>query len=178
MELANEEQRRRYLSRMVRGELVGAFALTEPEAGTNAAYAQTRAVHKGDRFVLNGHQRYITNGPIADVIPVMASTEPEKGPRGITAFIVECGFPGFGFGEHDDKMGLRGSYTGELYFEDCEVPAENVLGEEGRGYSGALRVLAAGGGRATGAEPGIMPEAPGAVALARQEARAVRGADL
>jgi acyl-CoA dehydrogenase len=130
---------------MASGELVGAFALTEPEAGTNAAIAQTRAVHKGDRFVLNGHKRYITNGPIADVIPVMASTEPEKGPRGITAFIVECGFPGFGFGEHDDKMGLRGSYTGELYFEDCEVPAENVLGEEGRGYSGALRVLAAGG---------------------------------
>lgn len=128
VELANEEQKRRYLPRMARGELVGAFALTEPEAGTDTANVQTRAVRKGDRFVLNGRKRYITNGPIAGVITVMASTDPEQGPRGITAFIVESGFPGFGVGEHDDKMGLRGSYTGELYFEDCEVPAENVLG--------------------------------------------------
>ena len=144
VELASEEQKRRYLPKMARGEMVGAFALTEPEAGTDAANVQTRAVRDGDRFVLNGRKRYITNGPIADVITVMASTEPEKGPRGITAFIVESGFPGFSVGEHDDKMGLRGSYTGELFFEDCEVPAENVLGEEGRGYANALQVLAAG----------------------------------
>lgn len=144
VELANEEQKRRYLPGMARGELVGAFALTEPEAGTDAANVQTRAVRDGDKFVLNGQKRYITNGPIADVVTVMASTEPEKGPRGITAFIVERGMAGFSVGEHDDKMGLRGSYTGELYFEDCEVPAENVLGEEGRGYANALRVLAAG----------------------------------
>ena len=144
VELASEEQKRRYLPRMASGELTGAFALTEPEAGTDAANVQTRAVRDGDKFVLNGHKRYITNGPIADVVTVMASTEPEKGPRGITAFIVESGFDGFSVGEHDDKMGLRGSYTGELFFEDCEVPAENVLGEEGRGYANALRVLAAG----------------------------------
>jgi acyl-CoA dehydrogenase len=144
VELANDEQKRRYLPKMATGEMVGAFALTEPEAGTDAANVQTRAIRDGDKFVLNGQKRYITNGPIADVITVMASTEPAKGPRGITAFIVERGLPGFSVGEHDDKMGLRGSYTGELYFEDCEVPAENVLGEEGRGYANALRVLAAG----------------------------------
>lgn len=144
VELASEEQKRRYLPRMASGELVGAFALTEPEAGTDAANVQTRAVRDGDKFVLNGHKRYITNGPVADVVTVMASTEPEKGPRGITAFIVESGFDGFSVGGHDDKMGLRGSYTGELHFEDCEVPARNVLGDEGRGYANALRVLAAG----------------------------------
>jgi acyl-CoA dehydrogenase len=144
VELANDEQKRRYLPKMATGEMVGAFALTEPEAGTDAANVQTRAIRDGDKFVLNGQKRYITNGPIADVITVMASTEPTQGPRGITAFIVERGMPGFSVGDHDDKMGLRGSYTGELYFEDCEVPAENMLGDEGRGYANALRVLAAG----------------------------------
>lgn len=144
VELANEEQKRRYLPSMARGERVGAFALTEPDAGTDAANVQTTAVRDGGRFVLNGQKRYITNGPIADVVTVMASTDPGQGPRGITAFIVESGFPGFRVGRADDKMGLRGSYTGELFFEDCEVPAENVLGEEGRGYANALGVLANG----------------------------------
>jgi acyl-CoA dehydrogenase len=144
VELANEEQKRRYLPKMARGELVGAFALTEPEAGTDAANVQTTAVRDGDRFILNGQKRYITNGPIADVVTVMASTDRDRGPKGITAFIVESSAPGFRVGEVDNKMGLRGSYTGELFFEDCEVPAENVLGEEGRGYVNALKVLANG----------------------------------
>jgi acyl-CoA dehydrogenase len=144
VELGNEEQKQRYLPPMARGEIIGAFALTEPTAGTDAANIKTRAVRKGDRFVLNGQKRYITNGPIAGVVTVMAITDPEAGPRGITAFIVESGFPGFRVGEMDRKMGLHGSHSGELFFEDCEVPAGNVLGEEGRGYANALRVLANG----------------------------------
>jgi acyl-CoA dehydrogenase len=144
VELGNEEQKRKYLPPMARGEMIGAFALTEPTAGTDAANIKTRAVRKGDVFVLNGQKRYITNGPIAGVVTVMAVTGPEAGPRGITAFIVESGFPGFRVGEIDRKMGLHGSHSSELFFDDCEVPAENVLGEEGRGYANALRVLANG----------------------------------
>jgi acyl-CoA dehydrogenase len=144
VELGNEEQKRKYLPPMARGETIGAFALTEPAAGTDAANIKTRAVRKGDVFVLNGQKRYITNAPIAGVVTVMAVTDPEAGPRGITAFIVESGFPGFRVGEIDRKMGLHGSHSSELFFEDCEVPVENVLGEEGRGYANALRVLANG----------------------------------
>lgn len=144
VELGNEEQKQRYLPRMARGELLGAFALTEPQAGTDASAIRTRAVRKGDKFILHGQKRYITNGPIADVVTVMAVTDPEKGPGGITAFIVEAGSPGFRVGEIDRKMGLHGSHSGELFFEDCEVPVQNVLGEEGRGYANALKVLANG----------------------------------
>ena len=144
VELGNEEQKRRYLPPMARGELIGAFALTEPQAGTDASNVKTRAVRKGDKFILNGQKRYITNGPIAGVVTVMAVTDPEAGPRGITAFIVEKDSPGFRVGKVDRKMGLHGSHSGELFFEDCEVPVRNVLGEEGRGYANALRVLANG----------------------------------
>lgn len=144
VELGNEEQKREYLPRMARGEMIGAFALTEPEAGTDASNIKTRAERRGDEFVLNGRKRYITNGPIAGVVTVMAVTDPEAGPRGITAFIVESGFPGFRLGETDRKMGLHGSHSGELFFEDCEAPVRNVLGEEGRGYANALKVLANG----------------------------------
>jgi acyl-CoA dehydrogenase len=142
--LADEEQKRRYLPKMARGEWIGAFALTEPNAGTDASNVQTTATRRGDGYLLNGQKRYITNGPIADVVTVMASTDPDRGPRGITAFIVEKDFPGFRVGKVDDKMGLRGSYTGEIFLEDCEVPADNVLGGEGRGYANALKVLANG----------------------------------
>lgn len=144
VELGNEEQKRRHLPPMARGDIIGAFALTEPTAGTDAASIKTRAVRRGDKFILNGQKRYITNGPIAGVVTVMAVTEPGAGPRGISAFIVENGFPGFRVGKIDRKMGLRGSHSSELFFEDCEVPAENMLGEEGRGYANALRVLANG----------------------------------
>jgi acyl-CoA dehydrogenase len=144
VELGNGEQKRRYLPPMARGELIGAFALTEPQAGTDASNIKTHAVRKGDKFILNGQKRYITNGPIAGILTVMAVTDPEKGPKGITAFIVEREFPGFRIGKVDRKMGLHGSHSGELIFEDCEVPAENMLGEEGRGYANALRVLANG----------------------------------
>ncbi len=143
-ELGNGEQKRRYLPPMARGELIGAFAITEPQAGTDASNVKTHAVRKGDKFILNGQKRYITNGPIAGILTVMAVTDAEKGPKGITAFIVEREFPGFRIGKVDRKMGLHGSHSGELIFEDCEVPAENMLGEEGRGYANALRVLANG----------------------------------
>lgn len=142
--LGNEEQKRRYLPPMARGEIVGAFALTEPQAGTDASNVRTRAVRKGEEFILNGQKRYITNGPIAGVVTVMAVTDPKAGPRGITAFIVEKDSPGFRVGKVDRKMGLHGSHSGELFFEDCEVPVRNVLGEEGRGYANALKVLANG----------------------------------
>ena len=141
VELGNEEQKKRYLPPMARGELIGAFALTEPEAGTDASNVKTTAVRKGDKFVLNGHKRYITNGPIAALVTVMAVTDPKAGPRGITAFIVERDFPGFRVGKTDRKMGLHGSHSSELFFEDCEVPVQNVLGEEGRGYASALKIL-------------------------------------
>lgn len=144
VELGNERQKEKYLPPMARGELIGAFALTEPQAGTDASAIQTRAVRDGGRFILNGQKRYITNGPIAGVVTVLAVTDPEAGPRGITAFIVEQDFPGFRVGKVDRKMGLHGSHSGEILFEDCEVPAENMLGEEGRGYANALKILANG----------------------------------
>ncbi len=144
VELGNEEQKQRYLPPMARGEMIGAFALTEPQAGTEASAIQTSAARRNGKYVLNGQKRYITNGPIADVVTVMAVTDPAAGPRGITAFIVEKDFSGFRVGKVDRKMGLHGSHSGELFFEDCEVPEENVLGETGRGYANALKVLANG----------------------------------
>lgn len=144
VEMGTEEQKNRYLPRMASGEWIGAFALTEPSAGSNAANLKTQAVRKGDRYILNGSKHYITNGNIAHVFTVMASTDPSKGARGITSFIVEKDFPGFRIGKVEKKMGLHGSHTVELIFEDCEVPAENVLGEEGSGYINALKILANG----------------------------------
>ncbi|WP_067927764.1 acyl-CoA dehydrogenase family protein [Alicyclobacillus shizuokensis] len=144
VELGNEEQKRRYLPKMASGEWIGAFALTEPQAGSNAANLRTVAVKKGDRYILNGQKIYITNAPIAHVFTVMAATDPAKGAHGITSFIVERSFPGFHVGQVERKMGLHGSQTAQLYFEDLEVPEENVLGEVGRGYVNALRILANG----------------------------------
>ncbi|MGB9904236.1 MAG: acyl-CoA dehydrogenase family protein [Desulfotomaculales bacterium] len=141
VELGNEEQKRKYLPPMAEGEKIGAFALTEPQAGSNAANIKTTAVRKGDKYVLNGTKHFITNATIAEVFTVMAVTDKAKGARGITSFIVEKGFPGFKLGTVERKMGLRGSHTAELVFEDCAVPAENVLGEEGEGYANALKIL-------------------------------------
>ncbi|HET7627271.1 MAG TPA: acyl-CoA dehydrogenase family protein [Bacillales bacterium] len=144
VELGTDEQKKRYLPKMASGEWIGAFALTEPSAGSNAANLKTRAVKQGDRYVLNGSKHYITNAVDGHVFTVMAVTDPEKGAKGITSFIVEKSFPGFIVGKVEDKMGLRGSHSAELFFEDCEVPAENVLGEVNRGYVNALKILANG----------------------------------
>ncbi|HWO75232.1 MAG TPA: acyl-CoA dehydrogenase family protein [Bacillus sp. (in: firmicutes)] len=144
VELGTEEQKRKYLPKMASGEWIGAFALTEPSAGSNAANLKTRAVKKGDRYIINGSKHYITNAVVGNVFTVMAVTDPEKGAKGITSFIVEKDFPGFKLGTVERKMGLRGSHSAELFFEDLEVPAENVLGEEGKGYVNALKILANG----------------------------------
>jgi acyl-CoA dehydrogenase len=144
VKIGNEEQKRKYLPRMASGEMIGAFALTEPNAGSDAASIRTRAERKGDHYVLNGTKHFITNGPVAGVYTVMAVTDKTKGPKGITSFIVERAFPGLSIGKIEKKMGLHGSYSSEIIFEDCMVPAENVLGEEGQGYMNALKILANG----------------------------------
>lgn len=144
VEMGNEQQKKKYLPQMATGEKLGAFALTEPDAGSNAANLKTTAVKRGARYILNGLKHYITNATEASVFTVMAVTDPAKGAKGITSFIVEKDFPGFNVGAVERKMGLRGSHSAELIFEDCEVPAENVLGTEGQGYVNALKILANG----------------------------------
>ncbi|CAH0264900.1 Acyl-CoA dehydrogenase [Peribacillus sp. Bi96] len=144
VEMGTEEQKRKYLLEMAAGNLIGAFALTEPSAGSNAVALKTNAVRKGDKYIINGSKHYITNGPIADVFTVMAATDPTKGAKGITSFIVEKDFKGLVIGKTEEKMGLRGSHSSEIFFEDCEVPVENVLGEIGLGYVNALKILANG----------------------------------
>src|ERR1700758_3698353 len=130
----NEQQRRKYLPDLCTGRKIGALGLTEPGAGSDALGSmRTTARRDGDYYVLNGGKIYITNGPVADVILVYAKTDRSKGPQGISAFIVEKGFPGFKVAQKLTKMGFRGSQTAELVFEDCRVPAENLLGEEDRG---------------------------------------------
>ena len=131
----NEEQKRRYLPSLITGEHVGALAMSEPEAGSDVVSMRLRADKRGDRYVLNGSKMWITNGPDADTLVVYAKTDPDAGSRGITAFLVERGFPGYSPSPKLDKLGMRGSNTSELVFEDCEVPEENVLGEEGRGVA-------------------------------------------
>lgn len=140
----NEEQKERYLPKMASGEWIGAFALTEASAGSDASAIKTTAVRKGDKYILNGTKQFITNGDIAHVFTVMAVTDKSAGAKGITSFIVERDFPGFSVGKKEVKMGLHGSHTTELIFDNCEVPVENVLGEEGRGYVNALKILANG----------------------------------
>jgi acyl-CoA dehydrogenase len=144
VELGTEEQKKQYLPKMASGEWIGAFALTEPSAGSNAANLKTTAVKKGDKYIINGSKHYITNAVCGHVFTVMAVTDPSKGAKGITAFIVEKDFPGFKLGAVERKMGLRGSHSAELFFEEMEVPAENVLGEVGVGYVNALKILANG----------------------------------
>jgi len=122
------EQKQRYLPKLISGDHVGALAISEPNAGSDVASMRTRAEKKGDRFVLNGSKMWITNGPHADIVVVYARTDPDVSARGLTTFIVEAGFKGFSRAQKLDKLGMRGSDTCELVFEDCEVPAENVLG--------------------------------------------------
>jgi acyl-CoA dehydrogenase len=135
-------QKEKYLPRIASGEWTAAFALTEPNAGSDAANIQTKAEKKGDAYRLNGLKHFITNGDIADVVTVMAVTDKTKGPRGVTAFIVEKTFPGYAVGKIDKKMGIHGNNTSEIVFEDCEVPAANIIGgEEGKGFATAMKVL-------------------------------------
>ncbi len=137
----NEEQKERYLPRMARGELLGAFGLTEANAGSDPASMETRAVLRGDKYVLNGSKRFITNAGAADIFIVFAKTAPELGSKGVTAFIVERDFPGFSLGKHEDLLGLRATANCELIFEECAVPRENVLGEVNAGFKIALGTL-------------------------------------
>jgi isovaleryl-CoA dehydrogenase len=129
------EQKQRYLPKLISGAHVGALAMSEPEAGSDVVSMRTRAEKKGDRYILNGTKMWITNGPGGDTLVVYAKTDPAAGARGITAFIIEKDFKGFSTGQKLDKLGMRGSDTGELVFADCEVPAENVLGEVGGGVN-------------------------------------------
>jgi isovaleryl-CoA dehydrogenase len=131
----NDDQKRRYLPKLISGEHVGSLAMSEPGAGSDVVSMKTRADKKGDRFVLNGNKMWITNGPVSETFVVYAKTDPNGGPRGITAFLVEKGFKGFSQHQKLDKLGMRGSDTCELLFEDCEVPEENVLGAVGKGVN-------------------------------------------
>ncbi len=132
---ANDAQRRKYLPKLVSGEHVGALAMSEPGSGSDVVSMRLRADRRGDHYVLNGSKMWITNGPDADTLVVYAKTDPQAGPRGITAFLIEKNMPGFSTAQKLDKLGMRGSNTCELVFEDCRVPAENVLGDEGRGVN-------------------------------------------
>jgi hypothetical protein len=137
----NEEQKRKYLPRLAGGQWLAAWGLTEPGSGSDAGSARTTAVKKGDLYVLNGNKTFITNGHYADVAVVIAVTDKSKGTHGLSAFVIERGTPGFRPGKKENKLGLRASDTSELIFEDCEVPAENLLGVEGEGFIDAMRVL-------------------------------------
>ncbi|MEZ2220555.1 isovaleryl-CoA dehydrogenase [Rhizobium sp. RCC_161_2] len=134
------EQKARYLPKLISGEHVGALAMSEPSSGSDVVSMKLHAEKRGDRYILNGSKMWITNGPDAEVLVVYAKTTPDAGPRGITAFLVEKGFTGFSVGQKLDKLGMRGSSTSELIFIDCEVPAENVLGQ----VDGGVRVLMSG----------------------------------
>src|SRR5213592_1348801 len=136
----SEAQKRKYLPKLISGEHVGALAMSEPGAGSDVVSMRLRAERKGDRYVLNGNKMWITNGPEASTLVVYAKTDVHAGPKGITAFIIEKGMPGFSTAQKLDKLGMRGSNTCELVFVDCEVPAENVLGSEG----GGVRILMSG----------------------------------
>ncbi|HDD24024.1 MAG TPA: acyl-CoA dehydrogenase [Chloroflexi bacterium] len=142
----NEEQKRKYLVPAAQGKKIGAFGLTEPQAGSDAGATRTRAVRDGDEWVINGQKIFITNGSIADFVVITARTDPDpaSGTRGISAFIVERGTPGFQPGRDEKKMGLKGSVTSELFFDDCRVPAENLLGKENEGFKQFLTTLDAG----------------------------------
>ncbi|CCJ33908.1 acyl-CoA dehydrogenase [Caloramator australicus] len=158
-----EEQKKKYLPSLLKGEKIGAFALTEPNAGTDAASQQTTAKLEGDYYILNGSKVFITNGGYADIFIVFAMTDRSKGTKGISAFIVENGFEGFEIGKIEEKMGIRGSSTAELIFKDCKVPKENLLGQEGKGFSIAMATL-------DGGRIGIAAQALGIAEGALEEA--------
>jgi len=137
----NDEQKRKYIPRLASGEWTAAFGLTEAGSGSDAAAMRTRAARKGDKYMLNGSKRFITNGGLAQVNSIFAITDPNTGTRGISGFIVERDYPGFSVGRIEEKMGIKGSQTAELIFTDCEVPAENLLGREGEGFKIAMATL-------------------------------------
>lgn len=163
--LANgtEKQKKKYLPMLTTGRHVGAFALTEPNAGSDASKGQTTARLEGDHYILNGSKIFITNGYVADIFVVFAMTDKSQGNRGISAFIVEKGFPGFSVGKHEVKMGLHGAPTAEIVFQDCIVPKENLLGTEGKGFKIAMQTLDGGrigiAAQALGIAEGAMNEA-------------------
>jgi butyryl-CoA dehydrogenase len=140
----SEEQKKKYLPALARGEKVGAFGLTEPNAGSDAGATRTRARRDGSDWVINGEKIFITNGSVADVLVVTAKTDPEQGTRGISAFIIEKGTPGFQVGRDEKKMGLKGSVTSQLFFADCRIPVKNLLGRENEGFKQFLTTLDAG----------------------------------
>jgi butyryl-CoA dehydrogenase len=150
----SEDQKQRLLPDIAAGKRLAAFALTEPQAGSDAGGIRTTAVRDGDHYVLNGLKQWITNGGEAEIYTIIALTNPAKGPRGASALIVEKGAPGFGFGKKEDKMGIRASATRELVFEDCRVPAENLIGREGAGFITAMRTFDA-------SRPGVAAQALG-----------------
>ncbi len=136
-----EEQKKKFLMPFARGKKIGCYALTEPQAGSNAAALQTKAVKKGDQYVVNGTKAWITNGGVADAAIVYVNTEPSKGEKGITAIVVEKGTPGFKVGKEEKKLGINATACSELVFTDCEVPEANRVGKEGEGYKVALSTL-------------------------------------
>src|SRR6267154_3128741 len=137
----NEAQKTKYIPLLASGKWLGAWGLTEPGSGSDAGSARTSAVRRGDRWVLNGNKTFITNGHYADISVIIAVTDRSQGTRGLSAFVVEKGTPGFRPGKKENKLGLRASDTSELIFEDCEIPAENLLGKEGEGFIDSMRIL-------------------------------------
>ncbi len=162
LENGTEEQKQYYIPKLASGEWLGAFGLTEPNAGTDAAMQQTTAVLDGDSWVLNGNKIFITNAGYAHVYVIFAMTDKSLGTKGISAFIVEKGTPGFSFGKKEKKMGIRGSATCELIFENCRIPKENLLGKEGKGFVIAMKTLDGGrigiASQALGIAQGAMDE--------------------
>lgn len=162
MENGTEEQKQKYLPKLASGEWIGAFGLTEPNAGTDAAMQQTTAEDKGDKWILNGSKIFITNAGYADVYIIIAMTDKSLGNKGISAFIVEKGMKGFSIGKKEKKLGIRGSATCELIFENCEVPKENLLGKMGKGFNIAMKTLDGGrigiASQALGIAQGAMDE--------------------
>jgi len=159
----SEEQKRRYLPDIAAGKRLAAFALTEPDAGSDAAAVKTRAIKEGNYYIINGTKQWITNGGEAEIYTVFVVTRPEKGARGISALIVEKGTKGLDFGKKEDKMGIRGSTTRELIFQNCQVPAENLLGKEGLGFVIAMRTFDV-------SRPGVAAQAVGIAQGAYEEA--------
>jgi len=137
----NDEQKKRYLPDLAEGKYLAGYCLTEPEAGSDAGAVRTRAVRDGDYYILNGTKHFITNGSVAKLYTVFASTDPSRGIRGISAFLVEDGFPGLSYGKLEDKLGIRASATSEVLFQDCRVPKENLLGKEGQGFRIAMETF-------------------------------------
>ncbi|WPC42280.1 acyl-CoA dehydrogenase [Clostridium sp. JS66] len=162
-QFGTEEQKQKYLVPLAKGEKIGAFGLTEPNAGTDSSAQQSQAILEGDHYILNGQKIFITNGAYADVFVVFAMTDRSKGNKGISAFILEKGMPGFSFGKVENKMGIRASSTTELVFEDVKVPVENLIGKEGKGFAVAMKTLDGGrigiAAQALGLAEGALDEA-------------------